>query len=433
LKNRHITTNYNEEQLTELKRDGLFENNFLYIGDGNRVARLDENNKGTILIGNYFETPYPIMDVDSLDPTDWADENLNCTYFPLLGENTPDEFTVMNGATYYYAGNQRIAMGDAWGVYFLLSDHLGSSSFVIDESGQIVESGYYLPWGGQRGDEGIATTDYGYTGQIREGDIYCYNARWYDPAIGRFMQADTILPVQQGTQGWDRYAYVNNNPINFSDPSGNVMIQGCGDDGKNACEPSQREVADYQIFLVGEVYPTECANGNTSNCVEKQISEFSIGINSQIGAGGELGARKQLNVTIDWNEGLLYISRTTTAHFSAGTPTGASGGLEIGLGRMRGVQSGVRDISGFIEGKDFDVGAEIGTDTFTGVGAGYSISYNLPNSSDGSSIDQIFGDVYTSTLSLSLSVSALPSGIDVSLSTGFSETVMIRKVSLWKK
>src|SRR5690606_21600966 len=131
--------------------------------------------------------------------------------------------------------------------------------------------------------QGTTPTDYAYTGQMKEDDnLYYYGARWYDPAIGRFMQADTILPVQQGTQGWDRYAYVNNNPINFSDPSGNVMIQGCGDDGKNACEPSQREVADYQIFLVGEVYPTECANGNTSNCVEKQISEFSIGINSQI-------------------------------------------------------------------------------------------------------------------------------------------------------
>jgi len=38
----------------------------------------------------------------------------------------------------------------------------------------------------------ISPTDYGYTGQMREGDIYFYNARWYDPVIGRFMQADTI-------------------------------------------------------------------------------------------------------------------------------------------------------------------------------------------------------------------------------------------------
>ena len=53
-----------------------------------------------------------------------------------------------------------------------------------------------------------------------------YNARWprsvpergYDPALGRFAQADTIVPG--GVQGYDRYAYTNNNPIRYIDPSG---------------------------------------------------------------------------------------------------------------------------------------------------------------------------------------------------------------------
>ena len=115
-------------------------------------------------------------------------------------------------------------MRDANGVYFLLSDHLGSSSVVVDANGKIVEEGYYLPWGGERGDLAIELTDYGYTGQMKEGDIYFYNARWpkvpetqwsgIDPAIGRFMQAGTIVPMAtQGTQAFDRYAYVNNNPL----------------------------------------------------------------------------------------------------------------------------------------------------------------------------------------------------------------------------
>lgn len=45
-----------------------------------------------------------------------------------------------------------------------------------------------------------------------------YNARFYDPALGRFTSADTIIPG--GVQGLDRYAYVNNSPINYVDPSG---------------------------------------------------------------------------------------------------------------------------------------------------------------------------------------------------------------------
>jgi len=48
-----------------------------------------------------------------------------------------------------------------------------------------------------------------------------FNARWLDPVLGRFAQADTIIPeASQGTQAWDRYAFVNNSPLNFVDPTG---------------------------------------------------------------------------------------------------------------------------------------------------------------------------------------------------------------------
>jgi hypothetical protein len=47
-----------------------------------------------------------------------------------------------------------------------------------------------------------------------------FNARWLDPAIGRFAQADSIIPESQGVQAWDRYAFVNNNPLRYTDPTG---------------------------------------------------------------------------------------------------------------------------------------------------------------------------------------------------------------------
>ncbi len=46
------------------------------------------------------------------------------------------------------------------------------------------------------------------------------NARWHDPSLGRFAQADTIVPG--GVQGLDRYAYVNNNPLRYTDPTGHM-------------------------------------------------------------------------------------------------------------------------------------------------------------------------------------------------------------------
>jgi hypothetical protein len=52
-----------------------------------------------------------------------------------------------------------------------------------------------------------------------------YNARWYDSTTGRFAQADSIVPA--GVQGYDRCAYVNNSPVNFTDPSGHCIWDGC--------------------------------------------------------------------------------------------------------------------------------------------------------------------------------------------------------------
>ena len=49
-----------------------------------------------------------------------------------------------------------------------------------------------------------------------------YNARWYDPALGRFAQADSIVPP--GAQGLDRYAYANNNALSYIDPDGHFAI-----------------------------------------------------------------------------------------------------------------------------------------------------------------------------------------------------------------
>ncbi len=53
--------------------------------------------------------------------------------------------------------------------------------------------------------------------------------RGYDGALGRFTQPDSIVPTgTQGTQAWDRYAFVNNNPVRYNDPTGHMMDEGEG-------------------------------------------------------------------------------------------------------------------------------------------------------------------------------------------------------------
>ncbi len=83
----------------------------------------------------------------------------------------------------------------------------------------------YTAFGEVRSTSGTTQTDYRYTGQRNEAAIglYYYVARFYDPALGRFINADTIVPDIANPISFDRYAYVNNNPINFNDPSGHMM------------------------------------------------------------------------------------------------------------------------------------------------------------------------------------------------------------------
>jgi RHS repeat-associated protein len=106
---------------------------------------------------------------------------------------------------------------------FIIGDHLGSTSLVTDANGTVVSEMRYKAWGEVRHESGASPTEYTYTGQYSytaDFGLMFYNARWYDPSLGRFAQADTIIPSTQGVQAWDRFAYTNNNPLRYIDPAG---------------------------------------------------------------------------------------------------------------------------------------------------------------------------------------------------------------------
>ncbi|MBL8092343.1 MAG: RHS repeat-associated core domain-containing protein, partial [Anaerolineales bacterium] len=144
-------------------------------------------------------------------------------------------YQVENGLVtkYYYAGSQRVAMRKNGTLNFILGDHLGSTSLVTDANGTVINETKYKAWGEARYSSGAEQTKYTYTGQysyVSDFGLHFYNARWYDSSLGRFAQADSIMPG--GIQGYDRYAYVNNNPIRYTDPSGH-RCAGDGDEDIN--------------------------------------------------------------------------------------------------------------------------------------------------------------------------------------------------------
>jgi RHS repeat-associated protein len=111
-------------------------------------------------------------------------------------------------------------------------------------SGGIEWQARYKPFGETRWTSGTLTTNRkpalseanGFNGMKEEvslGGIYDFNARFYDPAIGRFLCADTVVPRPSDPQSLNRFAFVRNNPLKYVDPSGHAET--CAMDSGNGC------------------------------------------------------------------------------------------------------------------------------------------------------------------------------------------------------
>ncbi|MBK6432469.1 MAG: RHS repeat-associated core domain-containing protein [Anaerolineae bacterium] len=112
-------------------------------------------------------------------------------------------------------------------LYWLLRDHLGSTTVTANGANGVREAElWYKPWGETRGTPfGATPTKRRFTGQVLDevaGGLYFYNARYYDPALGRFISADTIVPNPQNPQNLNRYSYVGNQPTAYVDPTGHA-------------------------------------------------------------------------------------------------------------------------------------------------------------------------------------------------------------------
>jgi RHS repeat-associated protein len=109
------------------------------------------------------------------------------------------------------------------GLSYFYSDHLGSAS-ALQKPNATMAYTWYLPFGGYRpGSAPTQTiTDRDFTGQrenMELGLLY-YNARFYAPTLGRFISADSIVPNPANPQSYNRYSYVLNRALNFTDPTG---------------------------------------------------------------------------------------------------------------------------------------------------------------------------------------------------------------------
>lgn len=124
--------------------------------------------------------------------------------------------------TCYYINGQRVAQ-ERDGVFtWIHADHLSSATRLTDAAGLEIHHLAYAAFGEAAENQGSGDNPK-YTDTDKEHDttgLYYYGARYYDPAIYRFITADTVYDV--GPQGLNRYSYALNNPIIYRDPTGHL-------------------------------------------------------------------------------------------------------------------------------------------------------------------------------------------------------------------
>ena len=137
-----------------------------------------------------------------------------------------------------------VALKKETALEYVHQEHLSGTALSTDSAGAQKSAIKYLPFGATRSSAGTLGTDRKFTGQRLDGTgLYFYqapslslkslalrnafltvtrfhNGRMDDPILGRFIQPDPVVPDLANPQSLNRYSYVKNNPLTYTDPDG---------------------------------------------------------------------------------------------------------------------------------------------------------------------------------------------------------------------
>jgi RHS repeat-associated protein len=250
-------------------------------------------------------------------------------YWRGIGSNTLDESDLSGNPQeeYVFFNGQRIARRDVTStgvtiaVHYYFSDHLGTHAAVTDATGtQIEQDADYYPYGGVQHDYAAAPVaqHYKFTGKERdtESGLDDFDARHYASTMGRFMQPDPVGGHNEDPQTLNRYAYVRNNPLSLTDPTGLDFYLSC----QTASNTCGKDAAGN--LVQGTTTTTTDANGNTSSSFNATVVTSA---SLQDPNSGNTGTVNQNGVQITSN------GQTSEGIFINGTPSAdlaGSGKLE---------------------------------------------------------------------------------------------------------
>jgi RHS repeat-associated protein len=182
----------------------------------NRLTGVTKNSV-TVQTNTYDSDGRRVKTVQGGQTTVFIYEGTNLIYEKNTGSGAVDK--------YYYANGMLLKEACECGYsYYYLNDALGSVRHVMQGSSNTLFSSDYKPFGLNYQKDGQAY--FQFSGKPVDGStgLYYFGARFYNPAIQRFITEDTFPGIKEDPQSLNRYAYVENNPLSRTDPSGNCQV-----------------------------------------------------------------------------------------------------------------------------------------------------------------------------------------------------------------
>ena len=290
---------------------------FVYDGDGGRVKKITSSGV-TVYLGHSYE----------VSPS---------------GQST----------IFVFAEGQRIAAKDSRGSLRIYHcDHINSANVISDQTGMPVELTENTPYGSISRNEGAVNVAHKFTSQQLDDEtgLYFYNARYYDPEIGRFISPDSFVSSASIPQGLNRYTYANNNPLSFIDPTGHKSFWTSW--GSSILQVFGAALAPFTggasllLSFGGTVW------SGVQAAQAGQFGSWATGFGASLLLGGVLGP---VNFANPWMQlGVSGLRGTALGAISGGIGSLAGGGrLESGLsqGALGGLGGGL--ISGALSSQQF--------------------------------------------------------------------------------
>jgi RHS repeat-associated protein len=251
---------------------------------------------------------------------------MNVYYIPL-GGNTMAMFVKVNAA--------------APTLFYAYSDYLGSILAVTTKTGGVTAEQNFDAWGRQRNHlnwsytatgAGIYSYLYrGYTGHehVYEFGLINMNGRMYDPVVGRMLSVDNY--TSSSSQGFNRYSYAMNNPLKYTDPSGEFVF-----------------AAAFTAAVL--ITSFKAIRGDFDNKPEKFVLSFAISFAAGAVGSGVTGgvAASMMAGGGGFASGFAATTATNTTGFFIGAASNGAGGFVSGWlsGTGGGLMEGRSDLLG---------------------------------------------------------------------------------------